>query len=460
VVRGLTERRRKPAGGPEGAYSNRDVAVDTTTRDDRDQAQPSRPTRRRWVFLLGALALTSLMVGALLAVSMTATPTGIRTRPQTEQKKPPPTFVSTSTTECPSSGGCPGPTLAPGMSLAVTFNRPPAIASTFSLTLTDGVDQGTIDSSVNATATVAASTATFTLTKAPTMSVGSGLSLSRLEILAESGVTAGTGAQAWDLVAGGEVDKSDVDASPTCTPVNTRVFGGTNCSLGFGAPGPTPPDVYDVIATPTQDLVGPPYDSAPEVITDCQAGSTDSVYDIDSQALLGTDPCGTYVSGERLLGNTTSNTLDYIPTPRLQSFEQVGAIEQVPGSRYVSATVVPPQMTSIIVSGQRARLTYNNPVVCQSPRASQTASQFTYTSPWWSKTLSDLVYPMSILCSSRSGAWTLTVTYPNDIPTGRVRFKVEGYGAGYFAVGAPGSPMAGERVASQSAYSEGVRHSR
>jgi hypothetical protein len=439
----------------------RDVAVNSKTRDDHDPVQPTDPTRRRWVFpLLGALALTSLLVGSLLAVSMAAAPTGTRPRPQPEHTESPAIFVSTSTAECPSSGGCSGPTLAPGMTLAVTFNRPPSVASTFSLTLTDGSDQGTVDSSENATATVAGSTVTITLTKAPAMSAGSGLSLSRLEILAETGVTAGADGVAWNLLASGEVDKADVTASTTCAPINSRVFGGTNCSIGFGAPGPTPPDVYDVIATPTQDLVGPPYDSAPEVITDCQAGSTDTVYDLDSEALLGSDPCGTYVSGEHLLGNTTSNTLDYIPTSGLESFEQVGVVEQVPGSRYVSATVVPPQVISITVSGPRARLTFNNPVICQSPRASQTVSQFTYTSPWWSKTLGDLVYPTSIRCSSRSGASTLTVTYHNDIPTGRVRFKVEGYGAGYFVVGAPGSPMAGERVASQSAYSGGPHHAK
>jgi hypothetical protein len=36
----------------------------------------------------------------------------------------------------------------------------------------------------------------------------------------------------------------------------SRVFGGSNCSIGFGAAGPTTPDDHDLIPIPTQDLPG------------------------------------------------------------------------------------------------------------------------------------------------------------------------------------------------------------
>ena len=57
----------------------------------------------------------------------------------------------------------------------------------------------------------------------------------------------------------------------------TRVFRGSNCP---GSSGPVAPAVYDVIPLPTTDLPGPPNDNAPEVITNCAAGSTDAVYDL------------------------------------------------------------------------------------------------------------------------------------------------------------------------------------
>jgi hypothetical protein len=137
------------------------------------------------------------------------------------------------------------------------------------------------------------------------------------------------------------------------------VFGGSNCDIGFGRPGSTTPDVYDVIPLPTADLPGPPDDNAPEVITECEAGSTDVVYDVNTGAELGTKACGTATNPpESLIGNTNSNTLDYIATANLMSFEEVGVVETIPGSNYVSASAVPPQLRTITITGSQATFAY------------------------------------------------------------------------------------------------------
>ncbi|HUZ19812.1 MAG TPA: hypothetical protein VMU75_04475 [Acidimicrobiales bacterium] len=357
-------------------------------------------------------------------------------------------LVSVATTEVPTSG-----TVDAGTTLTVTFNQDVTVQTPYSLQLTDGAAAGTLSSSAHdLSASASGATVTFTVTGAPVMSTGASLSLTGLEILAASGVTAQAGGGAWNLVASGEVAKLDPSTPATCSPVNDRVFGGTNCSIGFGNPGPTTPDQYDIIAVPTADLPGLPMDNAPEVITDCQSSSTDTVYDLSTGAPLGTGACGTYPAGESAIGNTTSNTLDYISTPTLTSFEQVGVVEQLPGSLYVSATALPPQLTSITISGTEATFNYNAPVSCQAPGAYDTAASFTYSAPWWSTQRTSLNYPSSVTCPPGGSGTAIVVTYPSAIPTDGVRFKYEGYGAGYFVVGAPGTPLAGEREASESAY--------
>lgn len=295
-------------------------------------------------------------------------------------------LTSASTAECPSlPSGCGATSLAAGQALSVTYNEVPVVNSGYSLSLTDGTNQGTINSS-NATAVVASTTVTYTLTAPPVMQTGSQLSLTGLEVLAATGVVAQADGSPWNLVLSGEVNKNGT----VCTPVYQRVFGGTNCSIGFGAAGPTAPDVYDVIAVPTADLPGPSMDNAPEVITNCQAGSVDTVYPVTG---VGQQACGTYPPGESPIGNTTSNTLNYIPTPALASFVPVAGVEQVPGSLYVSASGIPPQLTSIAVSGNQATFNYTTPVVCQmTPGDAATISQFTYSSPWWSTSRSSLTY--------------------------------------------------------------------
>jgi hypothetical protein len=250
----------------------------------------------------------------------------------------------------------------------------------------------------------------------------------------------------------GQIDKSDQTGS--CATIGvTRVFGGSDCSIGFGSSGPTSPSVYDVIPLPTTDLPGPPDDNAPEVITNCNVGTTDVAYDVLTGAQLGSNPCGNNPP-EQLIGNTNSNTLDYIPTSGLKSFEQAGVIETRPGSTYVSATAIPPQWRSIAVSGSQATFTYYEPVVCQaSSTDGPTWSQFTYETPFGNLNPNGRVYPISINCPPASGATSLTVTYPGPIPfLLGVRFKFEGYGYGHYIVGAPTSAFALEREASESAY--------
>jgi hypothetical protein len=358
-------------------------------------------------------------------------------------------LVSTATAECPDTAGCAVTTVGTGVELAAAFNQAPVLASGWSVTLTDGADEATL-SSADATASVNGSTITFTMTSAPTLTVGTSLALSHLEVLSSSGITAG--ADPWDLIMSGVVDNATATGSRVCSNVGvTRVFGGSNCSMGFGGFGPTPPDVFDVIATPTYDLPGAPEDSAPEVITDCQAGSTDTVYDAVTGTQLGTDPCGTWLPGESTIGNTTSNTLDYIPTPALTSFEQIAVTEQLPSTLFQSATVIPPQVTGITVSGDTATYTYNGSVVCQSPGTPQTVSQFPLSAPWWTTQRVDLDYPGSVACPPSSGGNTITLTWSGPVPS-EARFDYYGYGDGYFVVGAPNGPLAGEIEVSQSAY--------
>jgi hypothetical protein len=357
-------------------------------------------------------------------------------------------FVSTATSVSA------GAAVTDGTMLTVTFGATPVLAGSYSLTLTDGSDGGTLSSAAgNLTAAVTGSSIVFTVHGAPSMSVGSGLSLAvPLEILQSTGVSDGSG-DGWDLVASGQVT---VDASNNCSTVGlTRVFGGSNCDIGFVDTGPLAPGVFDVIPFPTQDLPGPPDDNAPEVITNCEPGSTDWVYDVNTEAQLGANPCGNNPD-ETAIGNTNSNTLDYIPTPNLAPFEDVGVVETIPGSSYLSGTVVPPQLSGVSVSGDQATFTYYGEVVCETGNSDPDEwSQFNYVTPYTKTNLSmgDLVYPTAISCPPPGGGNSITVTWSAMIPVSSgVRFKYTGFGSGHSIVGAPGDPSAGEREASESAY--------
>jgi hypothetical protein len=491
-----------------------------------------------------ALVTAAALVGGLLATASAnaATPTPL---------------VSVST-NAPGSGG-----IVSGTQLTVTFNEAPVLASSYSLTLADGSDTGTLSTADgNLSASVSGDSINFTAHGAP---AGGTIDLGNLvEIVSATGISDGSG-NPWDLVASGEVDKRellaagdqvvvtydeavtanpasfslalsegemgatidqsdasidsassgdtviyDVNSSPsgnvptdpptvdsftgvtqttltdpaptvssdsvnvdpdtTCFNISglTRVFGGSNCDITNS--GPVAPDVYDVIPLPTTDLPGAHPtngdpandDNAPEVITNCEAGSTDTVYDLNTGAELGQNLCGNNPP-EQDIGNTNSATLDYIPTPNLESYEEVGVVESFPGSgTYVSPTAVPPQLSGIDLNGSQATFHYYTPVVCQAGSGDyDTLSQYTYESPYTDTYLnansagSGLVYPSSLSCddpSDSGGSTSITVTYPDPIPTTGVRFKFTGYGPGHFIIGSADSPFAYEREASESAY--------
>jgi len=338
--------------------------------------------------------------------------------------------------------------LSAGDQVTVNYDRAVTVASSYSLTLSEGSGSAVItngDSTVSGSGTA---TLTFTLTGNPSGSVAA----DGPTVTASTGITA-TPAPTVTSVS------VNIALSTACANVGvTRVFNGSNCDIGFNKAGPVAPDVYDVIPLPTQDLPGPPNDAAPEVITSCQAGSSDVAYDVNTGAELGANPCGNNPPGEASIGNTNSNTLDYIPTPNLVSFQEVGVVETIPGSTYVSATSVPPQLSGIAVNGNQATFSYYGNVVCQASNGSSdpdTYSSYTYVTPYTKTALvaGDLVYPTAITCPSGSGSNSLTLTYPGTIPfSSGLRFKFTGFGAGHYIIGAPGSPFANEREASQSAY--------
>jgi hypothetical protein len=197
----------------------------------------------------------------------------------------------------------------------------------------------------------------------------------------------------------------------------------------------------------------PKPDNAPEVITGCQAGSTDMAYDLNTGAQLGSNPCGNNPD-ECSIGNTCGNTLDYMATPNLASYEEVGVIETIPSSTYVSATAVPPQLSAITVNGSQATFNYYGKVVCQGTSTDpNTISQFSWESPYTNLQASGKMYASGIACPPSAGATSITVSWPSTIPfSSSVRFKYEAYGQGHFIVGAPGSTFAGQREASESAY--------
>ena len=460
--------------------------------------------------------------------------------------------VSTATSETPAKV----PAIGVGQQLTVTFDQGVSVAPGYSLTLTDGTNEGVLNGT-NSTASLSngAHTVTFTLTAPPIMQTGSILSGVNLQVLSATGVTDAAGS--WNLLQSGEVDFLTNTAPASCTPVNSRVFGGTNC-LNFGAVtfgGPDPTSIYDVIARPTYDLpgaaatstpdrnatilsstpgtgtttvtltggaalyVGQPVtisgtgvvgldgastvatvvsaseftistpgttptspaatggsivlhydcllgsgcDQAPEVITNCSAGSTDSVYDLISGAPLGAEPCGT-TWHEDQFGNTTSNTLDYIPTPTLSSFEQVGVVETVPGSLWQGGTSVPPQVVSVHNNGDStATFTFNTPVTCPGPAkltgpddpAWEAAQYFWYTNSGGS--FSDH-HASSISCPPATGGYQIKATFTGGdaLPAGPQQYKFEGFGTSgesgvlLIPTGGTSSPFAGEREASQS----------
>jgi hypothetical protein len=117
-------------------------------------------------------------------------------------------LISTSTSE--SGGGSVGD----GTVLNVTFNAAPVLAGSYSLTLTDGSKVATLSSTAGTlSAAVNGTSIAFTAHGATS------LSLSRLEVLASTGVSDGSG-NPWDLVASGQVDKSFIVSAGDQVVVN------------------------------------------------------------------------------------------------------------------------------------------------------------------------------------------------------------------------------------------------
>jgi hypothetical protein len=253
LIRNLPKTPEKDSDRSEHLFASAAVVPATMppVRFRASRARTGATTARSRPFLGARLALLTLfaIAGLMFAFSGAAAAAGT-------------TLVSASTSETGSGS------VGAGTVLTVTFSEAPVLASSYSLTLTDGASVATLSSTAGTLSAVVSGTSI-----AYTVNTATSLSLSVLEILAATGVSDGSG-NAWNLLVSGEVDKAT-----TCTPITglTRVFGGSNCSIGFGAAGPTTPDVYDVIPLPTQDLPGPPNDAAPEVITTCGVGSNDVV---------------------------------------------------------------------------------------------------------------------------------------------------------------------------------------
>jgi hypothetical protein len=341
--------------------------------------------------------------------------------------------------------------LAAGDQVVVTYNEPvTATPASFSLDLSEGEMSATIDQSdASIDSASSGDTVIYDVNSSPDGTVPT----DPPTVDSYTGVMPTTVTDPAPTVSS---DSVNVDPDTTCDDISglTRVFSGSNCSISDS--GPISPDVYDVIPLPTTDLPGPPDDNAPEVITNCEAGSTDTVYDVNTGAELGTNPCGNNPD-ETAIGNTDSDTLDYIPTPHLASFEEAGVIESVPGTTYVSPTAVPPQLSGITVDGSQATFNYYTPVDCQDGSGDyDTVSQYTYVTPYTNLDPTGLTYPSSISCddpSDNAGSTSVTVTWPDPIPfSSGVRFKFTGYSAGHFIIAAPDSPLAYEREASESAY--------
>src|ERR1019366_1665655 len=169
-----------------------------------------QPNRLRWPTLKGmfrrcvsgrATPRRAFVTAALLALGIAA---AVLVMPAAAADAAVPVpLVSTATSD---SGGA---AVTDGTTLTVTFSQPPVLASSYSLTLTDGSDVGTVSMAAGSlTAVVTGSSILFTVHGAPSMSVGSSLLLSvPLEILESTGVSDGSG-DGWNLVASGRVDKS------------------------------------------------------------------------------------------------------------------------------------------------------------------------------------------------------------------------------------------------------------
>lgn len=173
----------------------------------------------------------------------------------------PTTPVSVTTFEAPASGAT---TLVQGDQLQVVFDQAVTLSATPSVTLSDGTNKATLTGGSGGNATFALSNGNKTLTINVTgtvFSTGSALSLNKLEVTDQSGITNAQGG--WNLAASGYGTS------------NTRVFGGGNGAL------PGAPTITGVTAGAANTAT---------VTVNCTATDTVTVYNVNG-ASLGSKTC-------------------------------------------------------------------------------------------------------------------------------------------------------------------------
>ncbi len=123
---------------------------------------------------------------------------------------------------CSALSGCTVPT-----TIAVTFSSAVTVASTFSLTVTDGTNTAVVSNS-NATATVSGNTVTYSVTGTVTSSPGVISGTSGEEIVSQTGVSNSVGA--WN-VAGSALVTAGTNTLATGTTTTTREINAVNSTI-------------------------------------------------------------------------------------------------------------------------------------------------------------------------------------------------------------------------------------
>ena len=228
-------------------------------------------------------------------------------------------------------------------------------------------------------------------------------------------------------------DSVSIDNSTSCANIAgfTRVFAAPTADRGSG---PVAPDVYDVIPLPTPDLPGPPDDNAPEVITNCQAGSTDSVYDVNTRRGAGLEPVRQQPAGA---GAHREHELEHA---RLHPDAEARIVRG--GRRRRVDPRLDLRQRDLRAAAAERDHRQRQPGDVQLLRQRSSARPAAATGPTiFAVHLRDAVHepqprrprlrrrPSPARASG--GATSITVTYPGTIPVSSgVRFKFEGYGPG------------------------------
>lgn len=227
---------------------------------------------------------------------------------------------------------CSSTALAQGDGIQVTFNQSVAVAATFSLTLNDGVNQGTV-SNVNATAVTSngGQTVTFTITGPVFASPGPLVIASGIEVLRQAGVSDSAGQ--WNLPGSAT---ATANGGATATTGLDREIGQNNNATLTAAPTVTSVD-----------------GSTGKVSLTCH-NSTDTAYVYNPSGVqVGTATC---TGGSQVI--TTS--------PAVTDGQVVYATEQSAAGYESLATAftVAPYIVSATHSAVTLTVTYNEAVSC------------------------------------------------------------------------------------------------